>query len=70
MLPILSFGFGCAVTGAMVAVGAYHVGVKGTDVLVAIGIFAGGLQALFFLVWYLVHRAKTDEAPRPDETAT
>lgn len=63
MSPVTVFVLGCVATGAIFALGGFTVGIGEPSALLAMAIFAGGIQALFFLVWYLIHVSKP-EPPR------
>ena len=65
MHPMVSFIFGCVATGVIVAFGAYYAGLKTLGVLFAIGVAAAGVQALFFLVWYLLFTRKKEREAKP-----
>lgn len=66
MHPLITFVFGCFATGIIVVVGAYYGGLKTPGVLLALGILAAGLQALFFLVWYLLYLRKNSHESREE----
>jgi hypothetical protein len=42
------------VTGALIALGAYAVGVYRQDILLALGLMAGGIQMGCLILWYLL----------------
>ena len=68
MSVITGFILGNLTTGAIFAVVAFLAGLSDPKLLVAIGILAAGIQALFFLVWYLIQtQRKIRAASAPSE---